>query len=1024
MPGADDSSKTTGAANQLHAVLAAWRSGPPAPSLAELITDEVRSDENRLVALLRADLLERRRVRGLPAWADEDLPISIEHYESVLGHAIEPGTLLAAMLVQAGLELAGEVGEDALQHALDRLDQRFPDEVARFVQEAGSDGGLSLHMSLAPGADDSSALMNLPDRIGNYRLFDLANPLGSGGMGIVYRAEQLTPDGQVLRAVALKIIRPGVATPAMLRRFEHEAATLAKLQHPGIATIYEAGTFDVGAGAQPFFAMELVEGVPLTTYAKQQNLGTRERLKMISRICEAVQHAHQKGVIHRDLKPANILISPQGGPKVLDFGVARATDSDLQTTTLRTDIGQLIGTIPYMSPEQASGESDDLDTRSDVYALGVMAYELLAGRLPYNVPGRLIHEAVRIIREEEPTRLSSINRALRGDVEIIVGKALEKEPQRRYQSASDLASDIERYLNDEPIVARPPSAAYQLRKFARRNQSLVVGFASVMIVLVAGLIGVSIMYLRAEDARMQQAKLREEAEASEARAVQAAQFAAVAEADARRRERELLQVAAFQETQLTRLEIPLIGRRVRDELLDQWRASNSPQSPDDVAFSARLDQLQRELDSVNFATVAMEVFSDDFFDSSLSAIDDQFADQPLVKAHLLHAVSRVLHAHGLLDRALATGEQATKLRRAHVGDQHVDTLASIHDLGVMLMKLEHYEAAQFALDEAYRGRRATLGENHAETLNTVYELANLARATNDEELAHDRFSDVLDRRIETLGRDHVDTYVAMAGLASAKWYANDHQQAESLLQDAVEGLRRVRGELDINTLAATNNLALLRILLGRSSEAEELLQQILHTLRQDKGDAHPYTLMVLANIGVMMQYREEYEAAVRYNRQVLEARLRLYGANHSETNDAMRNLVVALHYVGYDLRNSGRLEDAVNAWQESLELYHNFHSDPDYHEQLALAEGVLRQGRAEYGRQLTEAGRFAEAEAQLLKAYSMYLAALGPDNKETQAVGEWGIDLYDAWHQHEPDAGHDATAAMWRERTATPDSQE
>ncbi|MCC6383213.1 MAG: protein kinase, partial [Dehalococcoidia bacterium] len=316
----------------------------------------------------------------------------------------------------------------------------------------------------------------VPARLGRYTIRRI---LGEGGMGTVYLAEQENPR----REVALKVIRAGYLAPELLRRFELESQVLGRLQHPGIAQIYEAGVFEghragvpshaddesssrrasslhsvtsslrhsVTSSPIPFFAMEFIRGVPLTEYADSQRLGTRQRLELLAKVCDAVYHAHQKGVIHRDLKPGNILVadgeserradqetqrrSEAGGssassrsvssslrhsvssaqPKILDFGVARATDSDIQQTTMQTDVGQLIGTVPYMSPEQVTGDPNELDTRSDVYALGVIAYELLAGRLPHDLRRKMIHEAARIIREEEPTRLSSINRTLRGD---------------------------------------------------------------------------------------------------------------------------------------------------------------------------------------------------------------------------------------------------------------------------------------------------------------------------------------------------------------------------------------------------------------------------------------------------------------------------------------------------------------------------------------------------------------------------------------------------------------------------------
>ncbi len=318
-------------------------------------------------------------------------------------------------------------------------------------------------------------------RIGRY---EIRRTIASGGMGTVYEAVQDHPH----RVVALKVLQRRAASRQAMKRFQHESEILGRLRHPNIAQIYDAGTFDDGGGAQPYFAMEFVKGRPLLQYCDHHGLDTRARLELVAKVCSAVQYAHHKGVIHRDLKPDNILVDDLGEPRILDFGIAKATDTDLQITTLHTDIGQLIGTVPYMSPEQVTGDPTEIDTRSDVYSLGVVLYELLGGRLPHDLNGRNVPEAIRIIREEEPTPLSSINRVFRGDVETIVAKALEKEKDRRYQSPAELAADVRHYLADEPIVARPASTFYQLRKFARRNKALVGGTAIAFAALSVGTI--------------------------------------------------------------------------------------------------------------------------------------------------------------------------------------------------------------------------------------------------------------------------------------------------------------------------------------------------------------------------------------------------------------------------------------------------------------------------------------------------------------------------------------------------------
>jgi WD40 repeat protein len=330
-----------------------------------------------------------------------------------------------------------------------------------------------------------------PAQIGPFRILRL---LGEGGMGAVYEAEQERPH----RKVALKVLHPAMATPQMLRRFELESEVLGRLEHPGIARIYEAGTNDTGRGPQPWFAMELVDGQPLTEHCAARALPLEQRIELLASVCDAVQHAHQRGIVHRDLKPANILIDKSGQPKVLDFGIARAIDGELQRATLRTDPGTIVGTLQYMSPEQATVDPDAIDVRTDVYSLGVLLYELAAGRPPLDLARLPMPEALRRLLETEPAPLRS-SAQVPTDIAVIAHKALSKDKDRRYATAAELGADLRRTLRCEPILARPASHFYQLRKFARRHKGLTAGVALAVLALVTATI-VSLVQVRVADA--------------------------------------------------------------------------------------------------------------------------------------------------------------------------------------------------------------------------------------------------------------------------------------------------------------------------------------------------------------------------------------------------------------------------------------------------------------------------------------------------------------------------------------------
>ncbi|HEX6885982.1 MAG TPA: serine/threonine-protein kinase [Planctomycetota bacterium] len=393
----------------------------------------------------------------------------------------------------AAFVAARQLSPEERPHYLDELRARDADlaqELERLLARSGPDLGpddpladtaIERRKGLEHGAVGGPAEEpEPPAAIGSFRIL---RRLGAGGMGVVYEAEQESPR----RRVALKLIRPGLAHGESLRRFRQEAEVLGRLQHPGIAQVYEVGSCDLGRGEQPYFVMELVEGVSLLAHAEREKLGRRARAALVAALCDAVQHAHERGVVHRDLKPENVLVDDRGQPRVLDFGVARVSANDLPFTTIHTARGELVGTLTHMAPEQIEGDPNQVGPPADIYALGVIAFQLFCGRLPHEVAGLSLTAAARRITDEDAPRLGTLDRSLRGDLETIVAKALEVYAKRRYVSAAALGSDLRRYLARQPIAARPPGALYRARKFAHRHTGLVAGMAATVLALGAGM---------------------------------------------------------------------------------------------------------------------------------------------------------------------------------------------------------------------------------------------------------------------------------------------------------------------------------------------------------------------------------------------------------------------------------------------------------------------------------------------------------------------------------------------------------
>ena len=763
----------------------------------------------------------------------------------------------------------------------------------------------------APTSREPPASQTIPATIGRYRIIRL---IGEGGMGAVYEAEQDQPR----RRVALKMIRSGWASPELIRRFELEFQTLGRLHHAGIAQIYDAGSIETLFGPQPFFAMEMVDGRPLLEYAGERNLGLRERLALMIRICEAVEHAHQRGIIHRDLKPGNILVEESGQPKILDFGLARATDSDVEVTR-QTDAGQILGTLPYMSPEQVLADPLALDTRSDVYALGVILYELLAGKLPYQI-SRNFPEAVRIIRQVDPTPLSTVNRSYRGDVETIVAKALEKDKERRYGSAASLAADIRRYLEDRPIAAKPASTAYQLKKFARRNKALVAGVAAVFVVLVAGLAISSF-----EAVRARRAERRAQAEATTSKAVvdflrndMLSQASSTAQASMGVSPDPDIKVRTALDRAAQNIEGKFKGEPEVEAAIRQTLGQTYfdlglyPQSQSEMERSVEL--YSRTLGSDDPKTIeatlglAESLFNRDK-DSESAALYQKALEtsRRVLKPEnptTIRAMIGLARSYrfipdnpGKHSEAESLATQALELSRRAFGPESPDTLLAMDELSAAY-EISGRNSESLPLDlESYQISRRVLGKEHPQTLRRAANLSmtydELGRYSEGEAID----SESLEIQRHTVGPEHPDTLTTMYRLTSVYLHTGDYATAETLARQALEIKLRNYGENDRRTLNSLYELAYAYRGEHKYAEAEALGKRELEGRVRTQGPEHRETLIAMEQLTVTYMLEKKFAETVNLKRKLYEVSLRLYGAQDSRTLDELGNLGIVYGYM-------------------------------------------------------------------------------------------------------------------------------
>ncbi|NNE09549.1 MAG: serine/threonine protein kinase, partial [Gemmatimonadetes bacterium] len=787
--------------------------------------------------------------------------------------------------------------------------------------------GVAARMPSDPSPEDAKA----PRRIGPYTI---ERELGAGGMGIVYLARQESP---VRRNVALKVLRPGIDTRSVLARFEAERELLAAMEHPGIARVLDAGETERG---RPYFVMEYVRGEPVTTWCDTHALDVRARLELFLLICEAVQHAHIKGVAHRDLKPSNILVSEVDGspvPKVIDFGIAKALGESPDGGATLTRRGDLVGTPEYMSPEQAGVGALDVDTRTDVYSLGVVLYRLLTGALPFDralFRGAPSEEIRRILTEENVPKPSTRSesraasraenesgagggevseqrddrerregreraRLLRGDLDWIVLKAVERDRERRYESPRALAEDIRRHLRDEPVLAGPPRVTYRLAKFVKRNRTALAVAGSIAFGLLAGAAGLLYALLESNRQRAMAEAAREESEA----------------------------VTAF---------------------LSQTLSAASPM----------------------FEGIAVTV--EEVLDDAARTMQSEFSDRPLLSARLASTLGSAFVAMGDYESGEAQLTHALATREQILGPNDDATLQSMYELGDLRSRQGRAAEAESLLTTTFRERRAAFGAHATETraaallLGTHYYrvgraeeaeslFARAAMAVPLPEEGPDSFT----------AEDHEITIDAVNGLAVLRRRATDYEAAESLLTRSLAICDvELRPDHPL-TILTWNNFAVLYARTDRPARAESLYVRVLDAQRRIAGEDHPTTWIAMSNLATFYANHERLSEAESLHAAVLAKRTALLGEDHAIVLRTRPHLGVLYHRQ----RDLERARKTLESVVEARRALFGDEYDKVLHSSVALAE-VLR-----------DAGRFAEAEQLYRDVLADRTASLGEDHR-------------------------------------------
>jgi serine/threonine protein kinase/Tfp pilus assembly protein PilF len=874
------------------------------------------------------------------------------------------------------------------------------------------------------------------DRIGHYKLLQ---QIGEGGCGVVYMAEQEEP---VRRRVALKIIKPGMDTKSVIARFEAERQALALMDHPNIAKVLDAGATESG---RPYFVMELVRGVKITDYCDQKSFTTEERLGLFVQVCRAVQHAHQKGIIHRDIKPSNILVTTtQEGtalPVMIDFGIAKATTNQrLTDKTLFTAFEMLVGTPAYMSPEQAELSAVDVDTRTDIYSLGVLLYELLTGSTPFDSESLLkagLDEVRRVIREKQPdrpsTRLSTMAeadltitaqrrhsappiliRSVRGDLDWIVMKALEKDRSRRYETANGLALDVERHLANEPILARPPSRLYQLQKMVQRNKLLSLGIGVIALLLVVSLITVSAALARERQSRSEAKQVKEFLE-------------------------EMLQgvgpdVALGKDTKILAAILTKSAARVGKELTNQPVAEAELRSVIGMLYY-RTGQ-HRQAEEMQRAALAIR--------------RKLFGQKSLEAAALLNDLGVTLLASGKRSDAEIAIREALDIRRQHLGNDHPDVATSKNNLAHVLTDAGRLTEAEALAREGLATRQRSFGDDSLEAADSLRTLVVIWGDKHEWAEAEKTARKVLEIRRKKLGPEHTWVAAALNDLAWAAAANGKKQEAEDLERESLEMRQNL---LSADHPDVANSLYLVGDRMrqrGNLKDANDVLSAALSIQQKVLDPDHPATLYTLKSIGFMYKDQHRWSDAETVFRQLSAAWRKRAGDDDPETLYALRDLGEALEGQGkweeaeaqYRTELAGWRKREENSGRQTLYTLHRLGASVSAQKKWSQAEIVYREELAlrrkqagnddpdtlytlrNLGETLECGGKWAEAETVHQEELTSWRRRVGNDDRETlYALHKLGWTLEGEGKWSDAESAYREALASRRKRSGADDPQ-